>query len=97
MGRYRDALAAQLTALKNRLHEKSSSKVIARNAGAENTPTRRGIATLEQEVKRVVNEDEAFKRDFELLTAINGVGPITAMTVLAEIGDLRLSLANKRS
>ena len=49
----------------------------------------RDIATIEQEMKRVVNEDEAFKRDFDLLTSIDGVGPITALTVLAEIGDLR--------
>ena len=36
-----------------------------------------------------MNEDKAFKRDFELLTSVDGVGPITALTVLAEIGDLR--------
>ena len=40
-------------------------------------------------MKLVVNSDETFKRDFDLLTSIDGVGPITAMTVLAEIGDLR--------
>ena len=40
-------------------------------------------------MKLIVNEDEAFKCDFDLLTSIDGVGPITAMTVLAEIGDLR--------
>ena len=47
------------------------------------------ISTVEQEMKLIVNEDEAFKCDFDLLTSIDGVGPITAMTVLAEIGDLR--------
>jgi transposase len=36
-----------------------------------------------------MEEDEALKRDFALLTSIDGVGPITALTVLAEIGDLR--------
>ena len=40
-------------------------------------------------MKRVINEDDGFKRDFALLNTIAGVGPITAMTVLAEIGDLR--------
>ena len=47
------------------------------------------VATAQQEMKLVVNEDEDFKRDFGLLISIDGVGPITAMTVLAEIGDLR--------
>ena len=40
-------------------------------------------------MRLVVNGDEDSRCDFALLTSIDGVGPITAMTVLAEIGDLR--------
>ena len=89
LNRYRDTLVAQRTALKNRRHEKSSSKVVSRMQAKQLRQLNNDISTIEQEMKRVVNEDEPFKRDFELLTSIDGVGPITAFTVLAEIGDLR--------
>jgi len=89
LSRYRDALVAQRTALKNRSHEKSSSKIVARMQTRQLRQLEHDIATVEQEMKRVVNEDEAFKRDYELLISIDGVGPITTLTVLAEIGDLR--------
>lgn len=89
LNRYRDTLVAQRTALKNRRHEKTSSKVVSRMQAKQLCQLERDISAIEQEMKRVVNEDESFKRDFELLTSIDGVGPITALTVLAEIGDLR--------
>ena len=89
LSRYRDTFVAQRTALKNRSHEKSSSKVVARMQAKQLRQLGRDIAEVEQKMKCVVSEDETFKRDFGLLTSIDGVGPITAMTVLAEIGDLR--------
>jgi transposase len=89
LNRYRDSLVVQRTALKNRSHEKSSSKVVARMQARQLRQLDKDIATVEQEMKDGVNEDEPFKRDFELLTSIDGVGPITALTMLAEIGDLR--------
>ena len=89
LSRYRDTLVAQRTALKNRSHEKSSSKVVARMQARQLRQFDQDVATVEQEMKLLVNKDEAFLRDFGLLTSIDGVGPITAMTVLAEIGDLR--------
>ena len=89
LSRYRDTLVAQRTALKNRLREKSSSPIVARMQARQLRQLDKDIATVEQEMKRVVLEDEVFKNDFDLLTSIDGVGPITAMTVLAEVGDLR--------
>jgi len=89
LSRCRDRLVAQRTALKNRLREKSSSKIVRRMQTRQRRQLDEDIAKLEAEMKRVINEDEDFKRDFELLNTIVGVGPITAMTILAEIGDLR--------
>ena len=89
LNRYRDALVAQRTALKNRSHEKSSSKIVTRMQVRQLRQLDKDISTVEQEMKLLINEDEVFKGDFDLLTSIDGVGPITAMTVLAEIGDLR--------
>ena len=89
LSRYRDTLVAQRTALKNRGHEPSSSKIVAQMQARQLRQLERDITTVEQEMRRVLNEDQSFKRDFALLTSIDGVGSITAMTVLAEIGDLR--------
>ena len=89
LSRCRDTLIAQRTALKNRLREKSSSKIVRRLQTRQLHQLNEDIAKLEEEMKRVIDEDEKFKRDFALLNTIAGVGPITAMTVLAEIGDLR--------
>ena len=89
MNRYRDTLVTQRTALKNRSHERSTSKVGTKMQARQLRQLDRDIASVEKEMKRVVEEDEPSKRDFNLLTSIDGVGPITAMTMLAEIGDLR--------
>ena len=89
LSRCRDALVAQRTALKNRLREKSTSKIVRRMQTRQRRQLNDDIAKLEQEMKRVTNEDEHFKSDFALLISIDGVGPVTAMTILAELGDLR--------
>ncbi len=89
LNRYRDSLVAQRTALKNRSHEKCASKIVARMQARQLRQLDKDIAAVEREMKSVIDEDEDFGRDFKLLTSIDGAGPITAMTVLAEIGDLR--------
>ena len=89
LSRYRDTLVAQRTALKNRRREKSTSKIVRRMQTQQLRQMNDDIAKIAEEMKRVINEDEDFKRDFALLNTIPGVGPITAMTMLAEIGDLR--------
>ena len=89
LSRYRDALVVQRTTLKNRIGEQGDSKVVARMQARQLRQLDRDITAIEREMKQAINEDAEYKRDFELLTTIDGVGPITAMTVLAEIGDLR--------
>ena len=89
LSRYRDSLVAQRTALKNRSHEKCSSKIVARMQARQLRQLDKDIAAVEREMKGVIDKDEDFSRDFKLLISIDGVGLITAMTVLAEIGDLR--------
>lgn len=89
LSRYRDILVARRTALKNRSHENTTSKIVTRMQIRQLGQLERDMEKVLQEMKRVVNDDEHFKRDFGLLISIDGVGPITALTVLAEIGDLR--------
>ncbi len=89
LSRCRGVFVEERTAVKNRLRERSSSKTVARMQTRRLLQLERDIAKLEVEMKQVVRDDADFKRDFALLKTIAGVGPITAMTVLAEIGDLR--------
>lgn len=71
---------AERTALKNRSHEKSSSRIVARIQTRQLRHLERDITTIEEEMERAVKEGEAFNRDFVLPTSIDGVGPITALT-----------------
>jgi transposase len=89
LNRYRDVLVAQRTAVKNRSHERCASKVIARMQKRQLRQLNDDIKAIERETKRIIRDDDSLRQDFELLTSIDGVGPITATTVLAEIGDLR--------
>jgi transposase len=79
----------QRTALKNRRQERTDSRTVAQMQARQLRQLDRDIAKLEEEIKQVLREDPALQRDFDLLVSIDGVGFITAMTVLAEIGDLR--------
>lgn len=89
LSRHRETLVEERTALKNRMKEESSSKCV--NAARERHLRHldREIETAAQKMRRVVKKDEAFTRDVGLLTSIDGVGFITAATIVAEIGDLR--------
>lgn len=47
------------------------------------------ITTLKKELFRLLQEDPELKRQKQLLTSIKGVGELTAVRFLAELGDLR--------
>lgn len=47
------------------------------------------LRTVDQELQQHVAAQATLQADLQLLTAIVGIGPITAMTVLAEFADLR--------
>ena len=89
LSRCRDTLVNERTALKNRAHERCSSSLVRTIRKRRLKQLDRDIAKLEQEMKRIVDETPTLKSDFGLLVSIPGVGPITAMVVLAEVGDLR--------
>lgn len=89
LSRHRETLVEERTALKNRLKEGSSSKFVNTARERHLRHLDREIEKVEQKMRRVVKKDAAFTRDVGLLTSIDGVGFITAATIVAEIGDLR--------
>lgn len=89
LNRYRDVLVKERTALKNRMRERCTAALVGKMRARRRKQLDRDIAKLVAHMKRVVSESPRFKNDFRLLTSIAGVGPITAFTILAEVGDLR--------
>jgi len=89
LSRFRDTLVGQRGALKNRRMSGISTKVVERMQTRQLRQLDRDIAKIEHEMDQVVKAHPPFQRDYKLLISIAGVGRITAMVVLAEVGDLR--------
>jgi transposase len=87
--RERRVLVEERTRLKNRSGEKTTIAALRRSWKAQEKALDAQIKALEAEIKRVVKNDEELARDVEQLCTIPGVGHLTAVTVLAELGDLR--------
>jgi len=89
LSRHRETLVAMRVAQENRMEEGSES-VHVRQA------QKRLLATIERQIKNVDKELRKqatamanVHRDTRLLQTIYGVGFLTAVTILAELGDLR--------
>ncbi len=87
--RYRDLLVRQKTAAVNYSQEKTKSAFVNRNKESYVRQLSAKIKRAEAEMKRLVNSDETLKADIGLLCTIYGVAFLTAVTVRAELGDLR--------
>jgi transposase len=89
LSRYRDALVAEHVAETNREERGSTSALVRKLHARREQQRKRDIAKIEAEIKRLIEKTPTLQRDFELLTSIPGVGFITAVVILAEMGDLR--------
>lgn len=89
LSRYRTTLVEQLVAEKNRAGEGSDSAVVRRLQKSRLEKLQRDIKRIEKEMKTVVAKHPDLERDAKLIDSIYGVGFITAVAVLAELGDLR--------
>lgn len=87
--RCRDFLVRQQTALKNRQKEHSSADSVCRVEAKHLRQLAKDIEAFKKTMIRIIQQCPALKKDYDLLNSIDGVGPITAATVLAELGDLR--------
>jgi transposase len=87
--RYRQALVEMRQAEKSRAEETSCSAVVRQTQNRRIKQLDRDIAKLDKSIKALVQQTADMKRDVQCLDTIAGVGPVTATTVLAELGDLR--------
>lgn len=86
--RQRSYYVGQRVAQEARLREAITATVKKIESDAVKS-TKKTIATIEAEIKKLLNREHRLGRDVKLLMTIPGVGLLTATGVLAELGDLR--------
>ena len=89
--------AERATEIKNQLHANDLDHVPATVRHMIHDSHARQLALLdsqrkmlENEMKKIVKQDNRLSRDVQLLCTIQGIGFLSAVTVLGELGDLRL-------
>jgi len=87
--RYRQTLVEAKQAEENRAEEPTASALVRRTQTRRISQLSRDIARIEKQIRTLIEQTPEVKRDFHLLQSIAGVGPVTAMIVLGELGDLR--------
>jgi transposase len=89
LNRYRDVLVRERTAEKNRAELSSVSPLVNKLHRQRLRQWDRAIERIEAEMKALVRSHPDLARDLALLDSVSGVAFLTAVTVLAELGDLR--------
>jgi transposase len=87
--RYREDLVGMATAAKIRLQEPPADPWVRKQEQAQLRQLERAIDKVEKKMKAHVEQHGELRRDVALLETIRGVGFLTAVVVLAELGDLR--------
>lgn len=87
--RYRKFLVRQRVAEGNRNKELGNSPITTKISSRRLEQTQKDIDKTESEMQKIVNNTSEIKSDIELLCSIYGVGFIVAVTIRAELGDLR--------
>lgn len=87
--RYRNFLVEERTAAENRAKELTDCKAVEKMQGRRIAQLKRDIEKLEKEMRLLLDKVPELKRDIDLMCSINGIGFTTAVTVRAELGDLR--------
>lgn len=87
--RHRDTLVRDRASLKNRMKETNPSRLVRTMRKRQLKRFDHDIEKLETEIKQLISNTSHFREDFKLLISVPGVGFITAVTMLAELGDMR--------
>ena len=89
MTRYRQTLIEERTAESNRTAEGSASPEVRKMQKRRLEQIERDIVKIEKAIQAHVRSDTTLAADVARLQTIPGVGPLTAQTILGEMGDLR--------
>ncbi len=89
LSRYRDSLVRIQVAQENQAEEVSACLAVNRLQAKRIRQTKLDIKVVEGKMRKVVADAAPLKRDVALLESIYGVGMLTAMVIVAELGDLR--------
>jgi transposase len=87
--RHRRSLIRMRVAEQNRLDEAPDSKAVRRLLTSHLRSLDKLIGRVERDIRKTVAASDQLKRDVQLMETAPGVGWITAVTVLGELGDLR--------
>jgi transposase len=88
LSRYRDNLVHQQTRLKNQTHE-TTTAFIKHEQQKQLTRLKKDITRVEKAMKDLIKKHDKLAHDIDLLTTIYGIAFISAVTLVAELGDLR--------
>lgn len=89
LNRQRTALTEELVSARNRFNDGNTSKATQRVQKSHIKFLKKLIDRLEKSMKEVVDSNPQLTTDVKLLLSIPGIGILTAMTILGELGDLR--------
>lgn len=89
LSRYRTRLVQAKVAESNRAGEPVVSRKVAALQRRRIRQLDRDIGNMDKQINALIQKTPELERDFEALTAIYGVGAVTAVIVLSEMGDLR--------
>jgi len=89
ISRLRDDLVRERTALKNRLKEPVVSSWVRRREEQRLKQMDKEIARVELQLHKHIARHTSLAEDLKLLMSIPGVGFLTAVVIMAELGDLR--------
>lgn len=87
--RERRTLIDERTRLINRMKEGTDSTFVKKERARTLKQLETTIGRIDMEIEKVAAADPSLSADIALLQTIPGVGALTAITVLAELGDLR--------
>ena len=84
----RTKLVKQLSAIKTSVNElgnvndKSHQKLIEKSLKAATDGIAKSITNIEEQIKRIITNNEAFKQNYDLLISIPGIGHVTAVYLI---------------
>ena len=94
--RQRAYLVKALTSARNRLAELADFPEVAKLQKSVASKLEKSIEAAERMIRKLFAANESMGKSLERLLSIPGVGFVTAITVLGEIGDLALFRSSRR-